>query len=103
MAVGSDSLNSYYPINWFDLPFCHCQLPKLSEGKIDDQWFYGCQNDNRPKRVARSMQGGLINIWRFSRVCNVFQEGREEGSIVELVGLVYLVGQVTRAEPDFEK
>ena len=49
------------------------------------------------------MQGGLINIWRFPRVCNVFQEGREEGSIVELVGLVYLVGQVTKAEPDFEK
>ena len=33
---------------------------------------YGCQKDNRPKRVARGMQGGLINIWRFSRVCNVF-------------------------------
>ena len=49
------------------------------------------------------MQGGLINIRRFSQVCNVFQEGREEGSIVELVGLVYLVGQVTRAEQDFEK
>ena len=60
---------------------------------------YGCQNDNRLKRVARGMQGGLINIWRFSRVCNVFQEGREEGSIVELVGLVYLVGPVTRADP----
>ena len=26
------------------------------------------------KRVARGMQGGLINIWRFSRVCNVFQQ-----------------------------
>ena len=64
---------------------------------------YGCQKDNRPKRVARGMQGGLINIWRFPRVCNVFQEGREEGSIVELVGLVYLVGQVTRAESDCEK
>ena len=25
-------------------------------------------------RVARGMQGSLINIWRFSRVCNVFQQ-----------------------------
>ena len=24
------------------------------------------------KMYARGMQGGLINIWRFSRVCNVF-------------------------------
>ena len=29
------------------------------------------------KRVARGMQGGLINIRRFPRVCNVFQECRE--------------------------
>ena len=60
-------------------------------------------SQDRSKTVRRCMQGGLINIRRFSQVCNVFQEGREEGSIVELVGLVYLVGQVTRAEPDFEK
>ena len=31
------------------------------------------------KMYARGMQGGLINIWRFSRVCNVFTLSKVKG------------------------
>ena len=65
-------------------------LSKFGEGEIDNQWFNGaiffpsltlrtittCGQSSQDlcKRVARGMQGGLIKLRRFPRVCNVFQD-----------------------------
>ena len=69
-------------------------LSKIRESEIDNQWFKGAiffpsltlrtittcgqSSQDRPKRVARCMQGGLINIRRFSRICNVSRVSRGE-------------------------
>ena len=58
-------------------------LSRRGRGKREEGWCMmydvrGMMDDVRGKRrcffktYARGMQGGLINIWRFSRVCNVF-------------------------------